>query len=95
MTRVITSQKVVMVFVFPTWGTIRTITRILTMDHMTNRKDAMRPFNEEGRPFAGFAIAELGVEVPINVAREGPDARSNDIGAHGNVENQMAHLVSV
>ena len=64
-TWVITTQEVIMSFIFPTrWA------RILTMDNVTNREDAVRPLDEEGRLFAGFTTTELGVEVPINVARE-------------------------
>ena len=59
---------------------------ISTMDNMTNWKDAVRPFNEEGRPLARFMIAELGIEVPINVAREGPVARANKVGPMGTLK---------
>ena len=69
-TWMITTQEVIVSFIFPTCWAISTMTGILTMDNVTNWEDAVRPLDEEGRSFAGFTTTELGVILPINVTHE-------------------------
>ena len=67
----IANEEVIMTLVVPTSGTVGTIARIAAMNHMSDRKNAMRPRNKEVRT-AAFARTELAIKGPVDVKRKGP-----------------------
>ena len=64
-------KKVVMGFVTVTSGTVRTFFGVPTMNDVANRQQMVRPFDEEVGT-TRFLITQSVIELPIDVAGEGP-----------------------
>ena len=64
-------EKVIMVFITVTGWTIRTFFGVSTMNNVTNRQQAVRPFDEDVGT-TRFLITQSVIELPIDVAGEGP-----------------------
>ena len=80
-----------MIFIAITSGAVRTLLGIPTMDNMTDRQEAMRPFDEEVWT-ARLLVTQSVVELPIDVAGEGPVTRAKNILAHGTIKHQVTNL---
>ena len=64
-------KKVVMVFITVTGRTVRTFFGVPTMNDVANRQQMVRPFDEEVGT-TRFLITQSVIELPIDVAGEGP-----------------------
>ena len=65
-----------------------TFTRILAVNNVTNRQDAMAPFEKEVGS-AVVAVAYKGIDSPIDITGKGPVKRGYDVVAHGFIEDQV------